>query len=121
MVALASACQSVPEGDAPVRDGLQVSAPEAREAAPDAPAALPAPGRDPATFIGSDVAVLDAYLGKPALIRREGRNAFHRYDLDDCRAFAVVAPAGGLVQALSTGPLNNGEAAPSFEACTAGL
>lgn len=104
-----------------MRDGRQASEQAAVEPVAETLPAAPVLGRDPATFIGEDVSVLNAYLGEPALVREEGRNAFHRYDLEGCRAYAVVAPAGGLVQALSTGPLSNGEAAPTFETCTAGL
>ncbi|MEM1381539.1 MAG: hypothetical protein AAGH41_13040 [Pseudomonadota bacterium] len=121
MAVLMAACQT-PSGDAP--SGLATDALgaliERETPAGDAPEVV-TPGRPAAEFIGREVAELDAYLGAPALVRTEGRNAFQRYDLERCRAFAVVAPAGGLVQALNTGPLVSGDPAPSFEDCTRGL
>lgn len=89
-----------------------------RETAAEELPGAAAPARRAEEFIGQDVAVLDSYLGDPGLVRREGRNEFRRYDLKGCRVFAVVAPAGGLVQTVATGPLVSGEAAPSFSACT---
>ncbi|MCQ8184074.1 hypothetical protein [Parvularcula maris] len=82
-----------------------------------APAAL---GPAAETFIGAPVGTLEAALGSPALTRREGANEFRRYDLEDCRVYAVVAPAGGNVQTVSAGPLVAGKAAPDFRVCTAG-
>ncbi|GGY51654.1 hypothetical protein [Parvularcula lutaonensis] len=79
------------------------------------------PGPDASTFIGREVAQLEALVGRPALIRREGLNEFRRYDLPRCRVIAIVAPAGGMVQTLTTGPLVSGDAPPSFPSCTAGL
>jgi hypothetical protein len=83
------------------------------------PAEGPA-GPSPQSFVGRPVANLDAFLGAPALKRREGTNEFRRYNLDRCRAYAIVVPAGGNVTAISTGPLRLGDPAPTFEQCTAG-
>lgn len=79
------------------------------------------PGPEASTFIGREVRALDQLLGAPSLIRQEGMNEFRRYDLETCRVYAVVTPAGGLVETLTTGPLVAGRNAPSFPRCTAGL
>jgi hypothetical protein len=97
---------------------------EAAGNAPTAPAApLPpviVPGPSPDTFVGEPVAALEALLGEPALVRGEGLNEFRRYDVtEDCRAYAVVVPAGGTVESLTTGASVAGAPAPRFEDCTA--
>lgn len=79
------------------------------------------PGPSPERFVGGEVLDLDRFLGEPALVRAEGNNEFRRYDLERCRVYAIVTPAGGNVQTISTGPLVSGEAAPSFSSCTSGL
>ncbi|MEM9810950.1 MAG: hypothetical protein AAF788_06970 [Pseudomonadota bacterium] len=84
------------------------------------PSVSAAPGPEPTAFEGRPVAGLTRFLGEPALVRREGENAFLRYDLENCRVFAVVVPAGGTVTSLSTGPLSHGAMPLSFSACTAG-
>ena len=97
-----------------------------RSAAPAAPVmAAPVrpvrvPGPSPDTFIGRPVDALEALLGEPDLVRREGANEFRRYDVSDsCRAYAVVMPAGGNVASLTTGHAVQGVEAPAFEDCTA--
>lgn len=122
MASLLMACASGPDTDSgspldPLAELIRRSTDEEEIAAEPA---LP-PGPDPAVFVGGEVARLDLILGEPALTRREGPNEFRRYDLDDCRIFAIVAPAGGLVQTVSTGPLVSGEDAPAFQRCTAGM
>ena len=85
------------------------------------PRKKPEPGPDASDFVGQSVAELEKLLGEPGLTRREGANEFRRYDLGQCRAYAIVVPAGGVVTSLSTGPIVYGDEAPSFRACTAGL
>ncbi len=92
-----------------------------RETGQELSAADLPPGPSPERFVGGEVFDLDRFLGTPALVRAEGDNEFRRYDLPRCRVYAIVAPAGGRVQSLSTGPLVSGEGAPSFASCTAGL
>jgi hypothetical protein len=76
-----------------------------------------ADGPPASAFIGKPVAALDRALGAPALVRKEGSNEWRRYDLGDCRAYAVVVPAGGNVTSLSTGPSVAGAPVPRFETC----
>lgn len=85
---------------------------------PAPPSATAATGPEAGLFIGRPVAKLSAALGEPALARREGATAFHRYDIDKCRVYAMVA-ADGTVTALSTGPAVVGAPAEPFEACAA--
>lgn len=94
-----------------------------REAGPapseDTRTRLPGPAAE--IFVGQPVSRLEAVVGPPALVRREGANDFRRYDLENCRVYAVTAPAGGRVQTVSTGALVAGQAAPTFSSCTSGL
>lgn len=83
-------------------------------------AAAMAPGPAAEMFLGRPVTVLEQVTGAPALIRREGPNEFRRYDLGDCRAYAVIASEAGTVTTLSTGPAVAGDPVPAFTACTAG-
>lgn len=92
-----------------------------RETGQTAAAAQLRPGPPAENFIGRDVDRLEDVVGRPALVRREGLNEFRRYDLERCRIFAIVTPAGGMVQTLTTGPTTSGEVPPSFPSCTAGL
>ena len=85
------------------------------------PLKKPRPGPDAASFVGQPVDQLEAFVGEPGLTRLEGENEFRRYDLSQCRAYAIVVPAGGEVTSLTTGPVVYGDEAPSFRACTAGL
>ncbi|MEM6913567.1 MAG: hypothetical protein AAF511_06280 [Pseudomonadota bacterium] len=85
------------------------------------PRKKPAPGPDAAAFVGEPIEALETFLGAPGLTRQEGENEFRRYDLRQCRAYAIVVPAGGDVTSLTTGPVVQGDEAPSFRACTAGL
>ena len=79
------------------------------------------PGPKAERFLGQPVARLEAVVGAPALVRREGANEFRRYDLGDCRAMAIVMPAGGTVRERTTMASIAGVPAPPFERCTAGL
>jgi hypothetical protein len=117
MAAFVTACASVP-GSGPRGGEDPIGGIITRESAPQTAKHL---GPSPSQFLGRNVSALEAALGRPALVRREGANEFRRYDRRDCRVFAVVTPAGGTVSSLSTGPVTQGDAAPSFEACTAGL
>lgn len=119
MLAVISACTSVPEEGPTVRRGDSLGKLIDRAAEPE-PASKPLePGQDAASFVGRDIQMLEAVVGMAALIRREGPNEFRRYDLEGCRVYAIVA--GGLVQTLTTGPLATGETAPTLPACTAGM
>jgi len=77
-------------------------------------AAGPAAGQ----FIGRPAALLDQALGAPDLVRREGTTEFRRYDIADCRAYAIVGEDGA-VSAISTGPAVVGAPAPDFSSCAA--
>lgn len=114
---LLAACAGAPQGER----GDPLGALIGREAGGGAALPAAAAGPEPSQYLGRSVAALETLLGQPALVRREGPNEFRRYDLADCRVYAVVAPAGGSVRTLSTGPLTSGEAAPGFSRCTSGL
>ena len=113
---LVAACAS----KSPVADGDDLGKLIDRETRPEPLADLP-PGPPASNFIGQPVSFLEGRIGEAALISNEGANEFRRYDLDYCRAYAVVSPAGGTVINLTTGPLVSGDAAPTFSGCTAGL
>ncbi|MEM0928091.1 MAG: hypothetical protein AAGI89_02255 [Pseudomonadota bacterium] len=85
------------------------------------PRKKPRPGPDAAFFLGQPVDELERLVGEPGLTRQEGENEFRRYDLSQCRAYAIIVPAGGEVTSLTTGPVVYGDEAPSFRACTADL
>ena len=76
-------------------------------------------GPDPARLVGRTVAQLEQWTGAPSLVRKEGQNEFRRYDLGGCRVYAVVAPAGGRVTSIATGPAQAGQPQPAFQQCTA--
>jgi hypothetical protein len=123
LLATALAACSTPSGgsDAGGRRADPLGELIGREAGTGAQAAAPQTLGPPAeTFIGAPVTRLERRLGAAALVRREGANEFRRYDLEGCRVYAVVAPAGGNVKTVSTGALVAGKAAPDFRVCTAG-
>lgn len=96
------------------------------ETAPDpvVPDAAPEPGWPEVTaYIGRPLGDLEARTGAPSFERAEGSNSFLRYDLGDCRVYAIVSAAGGgrpVIRSLSTGPARAGDPAPSLGACLNG-
>lgn len=97
---------SVTEID-PIKDFLETLPPDTDPRARSAAAAL----------IGAPVDRLEKLTGPATLVRVEGENEFRRYDLGNCRAYAVIIPAGGNVVSIATGPAVAGNQAPSFDVC----
>ena len=88
--------------------------------APALPQVVLIPGPSPESFVGQPVADIEAVIGLPDLVRREGGAEFRRYDLtEDCRAYVVALPEGGTVLSVDTGARVQGMRAPAFEDCTA--
>ena len=100
-----------------------VAAVPGADALPEAPALpdlvrVPGPAKD--AFLGRPVSDIEALLGRPALVRREGGTEFRRYDVSaDCRAYVVALPNGGTVLSVETGAPIQGMPPPRFEDCTA--
>ena len=89
-------------------------------AAPALPRVVVVPGPPAATFVGAPLAQIEALLGAPALVRREGAAEYRRYDVRaDCRAMVLALPDGGTVLSVDTGPAVQGAPKPTFEDCTA--
>lgn len=75
-----------------------------------------------ADFEGRDGAALDALLGEPALVRREGEGEFRRYMLDECALLVILYPDDNgerRVARLDAGALVSGAARPDLERCLA--
>lgn len=88
--------------------------------APALPRVVLIPGPSAESFVGQPVADIEAVIGLPSLVRREGSAEFRRYDVgEDCRAYVVALPEGGTVLSVDTGARVQGLRAPSFEDCTA--
>lgn len=97
---------------------------------PDAPANLPpserptyerqrptSAGPSEEVFLGQPVRKLEAAIGQAALIRKEGNTEFRRYDLGDCRAYAVIT-SKGTVKSITTGPARMGASPQPFSYCS---
>ncbi|MCI5046447.1 MAG: hypothetical protein MRY59_03005 [Aquisalinus sp.] len=54
-----------------------------------------------ADFIGQPMFRLETFLGRPAFVRQEGVGAFHRYDTEVCRIYAMTANEAGLIDRLT--------------------
>ena len=86
IVAMAAGCATAPSDV--VSDG------------PAAPASAPIKQVDLASQIaGADAKKIEALLGEPAFVRREGAREFRRYAYEDCTVFVMMEPdeAGGLI------------------------
>lgn len=117
-----AACATAPE-EAPVAAEAPAAA-EREDRLGDLIASLPAgapAGPEADSFVGEPISALEDLLGAPALVRQEGAYEFRRYDLGECRAYAVVQRRPGTILKVSTGPAVAGNAAPAFPDCTAGL
>ena len=96
-----------------------------RAATPVAGAPSAAPSRPIyrlADIEGRTAAEINAVLGAPGLVRREGRSEFRRYDLAACAIIAIVMPDGeGAMRArtIEASALRNGEEKPDLAACLA--
>jgi hypothetical protein len=115
---LVAACATGPEGAG--RGGDPIGALIDRETQETGPAPLP-PGPPAGNFLDQNISLLERRIGSPALVRREGVNEFRRYDLERCRIYAIVSPAGGNVQTLRSGPVVTGATPLPFRTCTSGL
>lgn len=125
-LAALSACQTppVPEDPRPAAPTPQAEAPATPEPrakpANSRPAAVPARDSD---FLGKPPSALDAALGEPAFVRREGQGEFRRYDTPRCRVYAVITTENGsrpLIRTLSVGSASAAQAAPSLSDCLSG-
>ncbi|MCI5045529.1 MAG: hypothetical protein MRY72_12600 [Aquisalinus sp.] len=57
-------------------------------------------------FIDQPMFRLETFLGRPAFVRQEGVGAFHRYDTEACRIYAMTANEAGLIDRLTVRGLN---------------
>lgn len=88
--------------------------------------AAPSPPADPVyqtdDILGAPPGALDALLGAPALVRREGKGEYRRYQLRECALIVLLYPDEvGAVRAahLDASALASGAAKPDLEACLA--
>lgn len=75
---------------------------------------------EPHEFIGINPAVLEVQTGKPTLVRVEGENRFHRYDLGTCRLYAILTRSTDgsyQISALETGHAEKDLPDPTFLGC----
>ena len=99
--------------------------------APDAP--VPAPVEPPAPvapvfllsdILGADAETIDALLGRPALVRREGAGEFRRYGLKNCSLIVILYPDEAASTALAAHveatALHSDDDKPDPETCLAG-
>ena len=92
----------------------------------DLAAASPQPPSEPAFFLedilGQSATAVDALLGEPALVRREGDGEYRRYGLKSCALIVIVAPdETGAPRAahVDAAALVSGEAKPEVADCLA--
>ena len=100
------------------------SAPETPVTAAIEPPAPAAPVFLLSDILGADAQAIDALLGDPALVRREGAGEFRRYGLKTCSLIVILypdetaaAPRAAHVEATA---LHADEEKPDPEACLAG-
>ena len=91
-----------------------------------APASIKAPAPPPAfaqaDFMNRAVEDVDALLGAPALVRKEGEGEFRRYDLAACALIVLLYPdEAGVkrVRALHAGAKTATASAPDLDECLA--
>ncbi|MBB5517635.1 hypothetical protein [Amphiplicatus metriothermophilus] len=90
-------------------------------------AARPKPGPAAPVFLrgdvlGRDAAALDALLGAPALVRREGAGEFRRYALADCALIVILYPdesGAPAARHLEAAAVRAGAARPDLDDCLA--
>lgn len=89
------------------------SAPAPRAPAPVPQGAIPAapPRGEPPQYINMASANLQAALGKPAFVRKDGATEMWRYDGASCRAFFFLYGAPPVVRHVETLPHGSNSAA----------
>jgi len=101
-------------------DGRRPTAPEPTPViAPTAPAA---PAFLTEDVLGRTAGEIDARLGAPALVRREGAGEFRRYDLARCALIVLIYPdteGRAVAEHAEAGALATDARAPSLEDCLA--
>lgn len=110
LMLFAGACASADPVVQPVRAG---------DIGPGKPAS---PVYELGDFLGAPAARIDALLGAPALVRREGAGEFRRYSLRDCNLIVILYPdeagASGASHIEATAKQSAGEK-PDLDACLA--
>ncbi|MEM9169307.1 MAG: hypothetical protein AAGC56_06595 [Pseudomonadota bacterium] len=108
-VALA-ACASAPDGAS--------TAPASASRASSTPAPPAAPVFVQSDIRGKSADAIDALLGAPGLVRREGRGEFRRYALARCNLVVILYPpeGAGHLEAVAG---EAGAAKPDLDACLA--
>ena len=90
---------------------------------PSAPTAPPSPVYRLDDILGAAPDAIDARLGPPALIRREGKGEYRRYRLAGCALIVLLYPdETGLSRAahVDAAALTSDDSKPDLEACLAG-
>ncbi|MEM8988696.1 MAG: hypothetical protein AAGC95_18455 [Pseudomonadota bacterium] len=113
---------------APVLGGAAVAAcvtltdGERTRFAPKAPEAPEAPALSEADLLGLGAADVEALIGAPALVRREGEGEMRRYVFSECSLLVFLYPAGegpDKVVYLDAAARASGADKPTVDACLA--
>lgn len=97
------------------------SKPPAAETA-DEPVAPAGPVYVLSDILGAPTEAIDALLGEPALVRREGRGEYRRYGLSACTLIVILYPDDqGVVRAaqVDAAAHRSGEEKPELDDCLA--
>jgi len=97
--------------------------PSAPDTAGPPPPVQVAPAYERRDILGADGEAVDALLGAPALVRREGAGEFRRYALRACSLIVILYPdenAGLVAKHVEATALHAGDGKPDLDACLAG-
>lgn len=107
---------------APLAAAACATAPSEKPAVATKPVAPPPPAYVLDDILGAPAGEVDAFLGPPALVRREGEGEYRRYGLKTCTLIVILYPdQTGAVKArhVDTAALKSDQEKPDLETCLA--